>query len=94
MPALEIRQEQAYHFPYRSDTERPWPAFIHKSTTLSTYGLPGGRDAEFRGQKVAQYNGGPAIRSASAQDGLIRQVNRRLVVEYVKSYLPALDPTP
>ena len=94
MPRIEVRQEQAYHFPYRSQTGSSWPTFIHKSSDLPTYGLPGGRDAEFRGQKVAQYNGGPTIRSASAQDGLIREENRRLMAEYVESYLPGLDPQP
>ncbi len=94
MPPIEVRQEQAYHFPYRSQTGASWPAFIHKSSDLQTYGLPGGRDADFRGHKVAQYNGGPTIRSASSQDGLVREANRRLMVEYVESHLPGLEPQP
>jgi sarcosine oxidase len=92
MPSLEVRQEQAYHFPYRGDG--PWPTFIHKNAELQVYGLPGGRDAGFRGQKVAQYNGGPVIPSASAQDGLIREENRRLMTAYVESYLPGLEAEP
>lgn len=98
MPPLQVRQEQAYHFPYRLDAGstvvESWPAFIHKSSTMQTYGLPGGRDAAFRGQKVAQYNGGPVIGSASAQDGLVREDNRRLMVDYVQAYLPGLELTP
>ena len=35
-----------------------WPTFIHKSAEIQVYGLPGGRDAGFAGQKVAEYNGG------------------------------------
>ncbi|MBK0297207.1 sarcosine oxidase, partial [Bacillus sp. S34] len=30
-PALEVRQEQAYHFPYReASSAGTWPTFIHK----------------------------------------------------------------
>lgn len=98
MPPLQVRQEQAYHFPY----ERPatdaaadvWPAFIHKRSAFQTYGLPGGRDAGWSGQKVAQYNGGPAIRSATDQDGQVRAENRQLMVEYVRRFLPGLVPEP
>jgi len=109
MPSLTVRQEQAYHFPYR-DADVPliddlqedggpgagpgWPAFIHKDDAIMTYGLPGGRDADFRGQKVAQFNGGPAITSARAQDGRIRDQNRQLMIDYVRRYLPGLVPEP
>ncbi|VXB42850.1 Sarcosine oxidase [Arthrobacter sp. 9V] len=97
MPALEVRQEQAYHFPY-ADVARqsgsPWPTFIHKRAGWEAYGLPGGRDAGFRGQKVAEYNGGKVLPSAAYQDGLIDPVNRRRVVEYVEKYLPGLIPEP
>jgi sarcosine oxidase len=98
MPSLVVRQEQAYHFPYRqsdgAEVDTPWPAFIHKSPAIMTYGLPGGRDADFRGQKVAQYNGGPAIASARAQDGHVRDENRQLMTEYVQRYLPGLVAEP
>ena len=103
LPALEVRQEQAYHFPYRESapvaSDGPargpgWPAFIHKSATTQTYGLPGGRDADFRGQKVAQFNGGPVIASARVQDGRVRDENRELMTEYVRRYLPGLVPEP
>jgi sarcosine oxidase len=94
MPPLVVRQEQAYHFPYRDQGAGSWPTFIHKNAQLQVYGLPGGRDADFRGQKVAQYNGGPAIASASAQDGLVREENRRLMTAYVRDFLPGLDPEP
>ena len=99
MPSLVVRQEQAYHFPFREAGDGPgsgarWPALIHKSAAISTYALPGGRDAGHRGQKVAQYNGGPAIPSARAQDGRVRDDNRELMTEYVRRYLPGLVPEP
>jgi sarcosine oxidase len=97
MPSLEVRQEQAYHFPYADGTGHgasPWPTFIHKRAGWQAYGLPGGRDAGFRGQKVAEYNGGKILPSAAEQDGQIDPANRSRVIEYVEQYLPGLVPEP
>lgn len=96
LPAFEVRQEQAHHFRYRDDAPAtgPWPTFIHKTADLEVYGLPGGRDAAFAGQKVAQYNGGPRLRSALEQTGLIDPANRERVVGYVGEHMPGLDPAP
>jgi len=93
IPALEVRQEQAYHFPY-ANSSSPWPTFIHKREGWQAYGLPGGRDAGFRGQKVAEYNGGKVLPSAADQDGQIDPANRRRVIDYVEKYLPGLVPEP
>ncbi|MFF1831434.1 FAD-dependent oxidoreductase [Paenarthrobacter sp. NPDC058040] len=94
-PHIEVRQEQAYHFPYIDDTDpATWPTFIHKREGWQAYGLPGGRDAGFRGQKVAEYNGGKILPSAADQDGRISAENRRRVTEYVAQYLPGLIPEP
>jgi sarcosine oxidase len=97
MPEFTVRQEQAYHFRYLDDASpdpAAWPTFIHKSTDIQTYGLPGGRDAGFAGQKVAEYNGGKFIPSAAQQTGLVDPANRNRVVDYVRKYLPGLDPEP
>ena len=95
MPPIEVRQEQAYHFPYLDGTDpSTWPTFIHKREGWQAYGLPGGRDAGFAGQKVAEYNGGRLIRSAAEQTGEVDPANRRRVVDYVRRYLPGLDPEP
>jgi sarcosine oxidase len=98
MPPLEVRQEQAFHFPYRESGGTPigsaWPALIHKSPAIMTYSLPGGRDADFRGQKLAQFNGGRVIASARDQDGQISDENRQLMVDYVQRHLPGLVPEP
>jgi sarcosine oxidase len=95
MPPIEVRQEQAYHFPYADGTDpSTWPTFIHKREGWQAYGLPGGRDAGFRGQKVAEYNGGKILPSAAEQDGKISPDNRRRVIDYVAQYLPGLVPEP
>ncbi|MGW8481671.1 FAD-dependent oxidoreductase [Microbacterium sp. NPDC055903] len=101
MPQFEVRQENAFHFPYRdaADQGEPapgdatsWPTFIYKGEQIQTYSLPGGRDAGFRGQKIAEYNGGRAIASARDQDGVIDQENRARVSEFVGDFLPGLAP--
>jgi sarcosine oxidase len=93
IPHLQVRQENAYHFPY-VDRSVDWPTFIHQDAAMQTYGLPGGRDADFRGQKLAEFNGGKPISSAAAQDGRIDPANQARIVDYVKRYLPGLVPEP
>jgi sarcosine oxidase len=95
VPRLQVTQENAFHFPYRDcDRSGAWPTFIQKDQNIQIYGLPGGRDAGFRGQKLAEFLGGKPISSAAAQDGRIDPVNQERIVEYVKRYLPGLVPEP
>ncbi|GAB5078826.1 FAD-dependent oxidoreductase [Arthrobacter sp. AD-310] len=95
LPEFTVRQEQAFHFRYRDESSgATWPTFIHKAPAIQAYGLPGGRDAGFAGQKVAEYNGGPRLRSAADQTGMVDPANRERVVDYVRRYLPGLDPEP
>jgi sarcosine oxidase len=93
IPPFQVSQENAYHFPYR-DQSVAWPTFIHKNSAIQTYSLPGGRDADFRGQKLAEYNGGKRIGSAAAQDGRIDPANQARIIDYVERYLPGLVPSP
>lgn len=93
MPAVKVTQEQAYHFPYR-DVAAAWPTFIHKTRGIQTYSLPGGRDADFRGQKVAEYAAGKALSSAHKQDQRIDPTNRERMTSYVKANLPGVVPEP
>ncbi|WP_345799911.1 FAD-dependent oxidoreductase [Microbacterium sp. AZCO] len=92
-PRLEVRQEQALHFPYR-DPATAWPTFINKRADIQVYGLPGGRDADHRGQKVAEYNGGRVIGSALEHDGVVDPARRDRLVAYVERALPGLVPEP
>ena len=99
LPRFEVRQEQAFHMPYREADEdgRPttaWPTFIHKSGEMFVYGLPGGRDAGCAGQKLAQFNGGRVIGSALDQDGQITEEMRDRMIDYAKRHLPGLVPEP
>ncbi|MFF7293636.1 FAD-dependent oxidoreductase [Microbacterium sp. NPDC008134] len=101
LPQFEVRQENAFHFPYRdaadageaaADAATSWPTFIYKGEEIQTYSLPGGRDAGFRGQKIAEYNGGRVIPSAFAQDGLIDPANRTRVTGFVERFAPGMVP--
>lgn len=102
IPDLQVRQENAFHFPYRdqsapADGRQPrtaWPTFIDKSPAIETYSLPGGRDAGFRGQKLAEFNGGKILRSAAGQDGQVDPRNRARIIDYVTRFLPGLEPEP
>ena len=77
VPPLRVSQENVYHFPYRDGaTGASWPTFIHKSRAIPTYGLPGGRDAGFRGQKLAEFAGGRRLTSAAEGDGVVDPANR------------------
>ena len=71
-----------------------WPTFIHRTPAIRVYGLPGGRDAGFRGQKIAEFLGGRRIASAADQDGVVDPANRARIVDYVRQYLPGLVPEP
>jgi sarcosine oxidase len=93
VPPLTVMQEQVYHLPY-PDPSAAWPTFVHASESIFAYGLPGGRDAGFRGQKLAEFCGGKSIGTAAAQDALIDPANRARMVEYATRYLPGLVPEP
>jgi len=93
LPRLTVRQEQVFHFPYRDATEA-WPTTIHGTEDMLTYSLPGGRDAGFRGQKLAEFEGGRSIGSAAHQDGHVDPANRARLVEYARTWLPGLVPEP
>lgn len=97
LPKFTVRQEQAFHFRYKDAARFPagaWPTFIHKAADIQAYGLPGGRDAGFAGQKVAEYNGGRILPSAAEQTGEVDPANRARVMDYVRRCLPGLEPEP
>ena len=93
-PVLDVKEENAFHFPYRDADGELWPTTIQQWQESSVYSLPGGRDAGFRGQKVAEYNVGRSIRSAAGRSETVVPANRARVIDYVREYLPGLSPEP
>lgn len=96
MPALQVRQENAYHLPYRPEFggDESWPTVIHRTPEFYTYALPGGRDADHRGLKLAQFNGGRVIASAAEQDGRVDPRNQAVMTQYARERLPGVVPEP
>ncbi|MGO1543230.1 MAG: FAD-dependent oxidoreductase [Gulosibacter sp.] len=99
LPHFEVRQEQTFHFPYAQlldDAE--WPTMIHMlrdgGVKKAIYALPGGRNGEHRGLKVALHNGGKVLSSAAQQDGQVDPANRQWVTEYVRKFIPGVVPEP
>ncbi len=96
IPPLQVTQQQVFHFARQPDVPE-WPVTVHEAT-LSTYGLPGGRDGGPDGaRKVAEHfapvpAGAPT--TAEHRSGLVDPEARRRIVEYVQRWLPGLDPRP
>ena len=88
LPKLEVSQENAFQLPY-ADPQQIWPTFIHEDSSILTYGLPSGRDAQFRGLKMAEFSAGRRMPSAVDQDGAVDPAARELAVAHVRRYLPA-----
>jgi sarcosine oxidase len=97
LPRITVRQEQAVHFPYRDpspESAARWPSFIHKDEQILAFGLPGGRDAGFRGQKVAEYHGGRIIPSGHANDHRIDPAGRERLKTFAARCLPGVESEP
>lgn len=95
LPTLEVTQEEVFHFPYAEPfVDADWPTVIRQDRSSRSYALPGGRDAGFRGFKIAEYHAGTALASAADQDGRIADAARAAMVERIVSEYPGLDPEP
>jgi sarcosine oxidase len=92
LPPLRVTQQQIFHFPRLEPTQPPWPSVIHESATAAVYHLAGGRDGGASDdRKIGEHDGGVDT-TAADRDGAINPVSRRRVVEYVRRWLPGLDP--
>ncbi|PII81586.1 sarcosine oxidase [Leucobacter sp. OLJS4] len=95
LPAFEVTQEEAFHFPYAAAfADANWPTVIRQDRSSRSYALPGGRDAGFRGLKIAEYHAGRPLASAAKQDGRISDTARHAMIERIASEYPGLDPEP
>lgn len=84
LPKLTVTQEQPAHFAPADDAE--WPSFIHHGP-LEIYGLrtPG------EGIKVGVHGNGPVV-DPDHRDYLPEPGRLRELREYVRDWLPGLDP--
>lgn len=94
LPAMQVTQQQVFHFPRLDPAAPPWPSVIHEPVGHAVYHLAGGRDGgPDDDRKIAEHTGGKPV-SAADRDGVVDAVSRARVVEYVQRWLPGLDPTP
>jgi sarcosine oxidase len=95
LPPFEVTQEQAFHFPFDDDFPAgTWPTVIHRTPGWLSYALPGGRDAEFRGLKIAEFHAGKRLPSAAQQDQVITDSARARMIAKVRALYPGLRPQP
>jgi sarcosine oxidase len=86
LPALEVTEEQVFHFAPRDDEAR-WPTFVHRIRP-ACYGLPAPE-----GVKVAEHHTGPAVDPATRTFALNEDTRAR-IDRYVETWLPGLEPGP
>ncbi len=93
LPPLAVTQQQIFHFPRLDTDAEQWPSVIHDELT-PVYHLAGGRDGgPGEDRKIAEHRHGTAT-TASGRSGIVDPASRARIVEYVRRWLPGLDPTP
>ena len=93
LPPLSVTQQQIFHFPRLDPDAEQWPSVIHDELT-PIYHLAGGRDGgPGEDRKIAEHRHGTAT-TASGRSGIVDPASRARIVEYVRRWLPGLDPTP
>ncbi|MBC9731213.1 FAD-dependent oxidoreductase [Streptomyces sp. TRM68367] len=92
LPPVQVTQQQVFHFRQR-DPQAVFPVLVHKDDH-QIFGLPSGGDAGPQpAMKIARHDGGTPT-TAGTRSGLIDPAGRRLITEYVRTWLPGLDPEP
>jgi monomeric sarcosine oxidase len=93
LPELVVTQQQITHFPRLDPSAPPWPSVIHEDE-LTVYHLAGGRDGTGADdRKVARHDGGTSTPDVPLDRSLDPSASAELT-EYVRQWLPGLDPTP
>ncbi|HZC72799.1 MAG TPA: FAD-dependent oxidoreductase [Jatrophihabitans sp.] len=94
LPALRVTQQQIFHFPRLDPSAPPWPSVIHEPVGSPVYHLAGGRDGgPGDDRKIGQHDGGKDT-TAAGRDGLVNPEARAWMIDYVRRWLPGLEPTP
>lgn len=92
LPPLRVEQQQIFHFPRLDPTSPAWPSVIHLGER-EVYHLAGGRDGgPGDDRKIGEHDAGRRV--TAGEPGVVDPASRARVVEYVKRYLPGLDPSP
>jgi glycine/D-amino acid oxidase-like deaminating enzyme len=94
LPPLRVTRQQVFHFPRVDPSAPPWPSVIHEPDANPVYHLAGGRDGGSADDRKIGEHGGGTETAAGADPGVVDPVARARVIEYVRRWLPGLDPTP
>ncbi|MFB6981334.1 FAD-dependent oxidoreductase [Streptomyces scopuliridis] len=93
LPPLTVTQQDTFHFPRLDPAAPAWPSVLHERGD-GIYHLAGGRDGgPDDDRKIGEHYSGRKT-TATDRDGVITPRSRARVTEYVKRWLPGLDPTP
>lgn len=91
LPPLQVTQQQVFHFTQRNPNSS-WPTLLHSDYRI--FGLPSGADGgPWPAVKVSEHEGGIAT-TARSRSGTIDSNGQRRVIEYVREWLPGLNPDP
>jgi sarcosine oxidase len=94
LPPLRVTQQQVFHFPRLDPSAPAWPSVIHEPVGHAVYHLAGGRDGgPGDDRKIGEHDGGHET-TAAGRDGVVDAASRERVIEYVRRWLPGLDPAP
>jgi sarcosine oxidase len=94
LPALRVTQQQIFHFPRLDVSAPPWPSVIHQRDGHGIYHLAGGRDGgPHDDRKIGEHDFGRHT-TADTRDAVVDPASRARVVEYVRRWLPGLEPQP
>ncbi len=93
LPPLRVTEQHVFHFPRQDPAAPPWPSVIH-ALTHPVYHLAGGRDGgPADDRKIGEHDLG-TLTTAASRSGRADPESRRRVVDYVRRWLPGLEPTP
>jgi sarcosine oxidase len=93
LPELVVTQQQIAHFRRLDPSAPPWPSVIHDAEP-AIYHLAGGHGgAVADDRKVGRHDGGTVTPGVPLDRSLDPSAGAELV-EYVRQWLPGLDPTP
>jgi len=97
LPPLTVTQEQVFHFPRRDLSVPAWPSVIHERDAAeghAVYHLAGGRDGGPNDDRKIGIHFAGTVTTAADRDGRVSDAVRDEAVEYVRRWLPGLDPRP
>lgn len=94
LPPLRVTQQEVFHFPRRDPAAPPWPSVIHEFGGNAVYHLAGGLDGGPDDDRKIGWHRGGLDTTAAGRDGIVRADARERVVDYVRRWLPGLDPSP